>query len=274
MGPYSGFSVRALVFWMALALLAGLVYLRQVVDDEVRQHLSDTTEAAEQTSRRIEDFVQTLPPAAFQSELARAVTAVNKAVSSAMPRRTNPQVGAADLAQVVRGVLHSIASLAHRYDGQPLVDGQASRYSANVMLFVPVTAKDVDTKLRFLPPEYDKTQLLGALELRVDLSASSELADAPTPDFATPSICLPVPKAVQRGSRFAVLPGPPLTFMTGETTGYGDTESLPSWCETKGDFPPSVCEELRNYFQSDEGRRSGASFPDHLRRAPATASES
>ena len=72
-GPWSGWSGRAVAFWIALLSLAWLVYLRQVADDGVRGRLMETTESAEQTTRRIEEFAQTLPPAGFQAQLTRFV---------------------------------------------------------------------------------------------------------------------------------------------------------------------------------------------------------
>ena len=55
-GPFSGWSGRAVAFWTALLALAWLVYLRQVADDSIRNRLVTTTESAEQTSRRIEEI--------------------------------------------------------------------------------------------------------------------------------------------------------------------------------------------------------------------------
>ena len=85
------FTGHTFVFWLSLASLAWLVYLRQRVDDEARGDLVNTTRAAEQTSRRIEDFVQTLPPRAFQAQLANAIVDVHNVVSAAMPRRATPE---------------------------------------------------------------------------------------------------------------------------------------------------------------------------------------
>ena len=82
----SSMTGHALVFWLSLGALAWLVYLRQRVDDEARGDLVQTTRAAEQTSRRIEDFVQTLPPRAFQAQLANAIVDVHNVVSAALPR--------------------------------------------------------------------------------------------------------------------------------------------------------------------------------------------
>lgn len=247
----SGFSLRSLIFWVALFGLAYAVYLRQVVDDEARGKLLKTTEAAEETSRRIEEFVQTLPPRAFQSELARAVAAVHNAVSSALPRTATPESRPEELMTVIRAVLHSIASLALIYDDQPLFDGQPARYSANVMVFAPIANGNIG-RINFFPDEYDRAQLAGVLTLRQELSATSESADEPDADV--PSIHLPVPPTALKGGRWIALPGAPLAYLTRETAGYTDTSNLAEWCREKGNFPPSVQDELNDYFLNGAGR--------------------
>jgi hypothetical protein len=249
-GPYEGFSWRAVIFWVSLFALALLVYLRQNVDDEARGALTRTTEAAERTSRRIEDFVQTLPPRAFQAKLAQAVTVVNNAVGSALPRSTTATRD--DLVGVIRGVLHSVASLALIYDDPPPVGGRSARYSANIMLF-EASDVDPDQPLEFFPAEYDRRQLAGILRLRVDLSATSEVSDSPPPDVATPSIRLPVPAMAKRDGRWLTLPGAPYAYLSDETAGYENTASLAEWVETKGNFPPSVAAQLRDYFSAGPG---------------------
>lgn len=114
LGPFDAFSWRALIFWSALVGLAGLVYVRQMVDDEIRTVLMRSTSAAETTSRRIEDFVQTLPPRAFQAEFARAVADVHDAVSAGVPRGRACEASPDDLRQIVRSILQAIAQLGER----------------------------------------------------------------------------------------------------------------------------------------------------------------
>lgn len=263
LGPYRGFSWRALVFWLSLFGLAGLVYLRQKADDAVRDTMVKTTEGAEQTSRRIEEFVQTLPPRAFQSKLASAVAVVHKAVSTASPRTAGDAVSDESLAVVARVILHSIATLAFVYDDQPLVDGQPSIYSANVMMFVPRERVTVDLTIAFLPVDFDRKQLRGVLELRTDLSCTSASLDGTDVDTSIPSLILPVPLLTERNGRAAALPGAPFALLTLQTAGYDDTATLGDWCREKGDFPPSVVEELHSYFVNGPGRaiRSFISMP-------------
>jgi hypothetical protein len=121
------------------------------------------------------------------------------------------------------------------------------------MLFEPDVGPDVP--LQFFPREYDRRQLAGALYLRLDLSATSDPSDAPPPDADTPSLRLPVPKEPKRDGRWLTLPGAPYAYLTDETAGYENTLSLADWVVTKGSFPPSVAEELKEYFTAGPGQQ-------------------
>jgi hypothetical protein len=257
------FTGHALVFWLSLASLAWLVYLRQRVDDEARGELVKTTRAAEQTSRRIEEFVQTLPPRSFQAQLANAIVDVHNLVSAAMPRTRDAVTDSDALIQVIRAVLHSLVSLALQYDDQPLVDGRPAVYSANVMLFVPNGRPTTDVRISFFPPTYDRARLRGLLQVRADLSATTNSGDEHRPDEAVPQINLPVPLAADSNGRAAALPGAPYAFLSRQSAGYRDSLTLPEWCRTQGDFPPSVQDELTEYFSRGPGKavRSFVSTP-------------
>jgi hypothetical protein len=247
----SSLALRPFFFWVALMLLAYCVYLRQTVDDGARRQLADVTVAAEATSRRIESFVQTLPPAAFQAQLAAAVRSVHNAVSAAIPRGRSEGTSAAVLAEVIRAVLSSLATLALDFDGSPLVDGRTATYGANVMIFDP--RPESREQLNFFPPEYDRTQLRGVLRLREDLCATTA-AQGGAPRVA-PAIVLPVPLTARRGNRYLVLPGAPFAFISGEPAGYLDSTTLPDWVRKSADMPPSVATELEHYFAEGPGKR-------------------
>lgn len=249
LGPFGGWSWRAFVFWISLGLLAWLVFLRQIADDDVRNRLVDTTGSAEAISRRIETFVQTLPPAGFQAQLTALVLKSNEWISKGMPRELRSDLPPSELIPVIRALLHGLASLALAYDGNPLVDGHSALYSANVMVFVPNDHAQ-DLTLKFHPPEHDRTALKGALLLRQDLSATSTSHD---PDTSVAAIALPVPQAAEKAGRWVALLGGPRAFLTGTVDGYVDTASFVQQCTTRGDFQPSVLAELENYFTDGAG---------------------
>lgn len=249
-GPFGGWSWRAIAFWCALFLLAWLVFLRQLADDAVRSRLVETTAAAEQTSRRIETFVQTLPPAGFQAQLTKLVVKSNEWISKGLPRKLRDDVPASELIPVIRVLLHGLASLALAYDDNPLVDGHGALYSANVMVFVP-NADAASLTVNFFPPELDREQLRGVLLLRQDLSATSESVE---PDALVSAIALPVPVAAERDGRWVALAGGPRAFLTGAVDGYVDTALFADECARRGDFQPSVLAQLRTYFVDGPGR--------------------
>jgi hypothetical protein len=251
-GPWTGWSGRASAFWAAVICFAWLVYLRQLTDDTVRGRLIETTESAEQTSRRIEEFSQTLPPAGFQAQLTRFVDRSHVTMTDLLPRKA--AVTPDELAPVIRAMLHGLATLALTYDNSPLVDGHSAVYSANIMVFVPQPLP-AELTLRFLAPEHDRAQLMGALVLRQDLSATSDppTGEAVLADAAVPAIALPLPYWAERDGRWVALLGGPRAYLTGEVDGYVDTAQFADECQARGDFQPSVIEALRVYFATGPG---------------------
>jgi hypothetical protein len=254
-GPWDGWSVRAVVFWASVLVFAAMFFFRQWSDDISRDRLVNAATAAEENTSRIEALVQTLPPRAFQTQLAEMYVTVHDALDSVVVRSVRSFVGTEDLVSVIRSLLHSVASLAALYDDQPMTDRGAAVYSANVMLFVPRQPNGSPfppgLKLLFQPEEYDRGRLKGALVLRQDLSSTSLEAAV---DSAVPTIALPVPEVAERGGRWIALPGAPRAFLVGEADGYADTQTIAEWAERKGDFPPSVQDALRSYFSDGEGR--------------------
>ena len=131
-------------------------------------------------------------------------------------------------------------------------------YSANVMLFRQPASAPLPSgcKLILRPPEGDLAKFQGLLVLRTDLTATSELpegTETPKPDASAPHIALPVPTEAKRNGRWAVLPGAPKAFLTEDVDGYSDTSTLARWCKDKGDFQPSVIDEVRTYFSDGDG---------------------
>ncbi len=163
----------------------------------------------------------------------------------------------------IRDLLSAITSLALRYDGTPLVNGQPARYAANVMVFIPSSDKppyfdeDVLETLKFVDAEQDYLHLRGVLSLRCDLSNHTGIqASDPDPDLE--SLALPIPKQTKYERRWRVLNGAPLAFTNNQPEGQGDVSELMKWYEDQGDFRQQVLDDLRKYFQEHE--RSMKSF--------------
>ncbi len=253
-------SWRAAAFWMSVVLFAVLFFFRQWWDDVNRERLNATALRAEQGTERIEALVRTMPPRAFQGQLAQMVAGAYRGVARVLPRKKEADLTRDDLVALIRVLLNSMARLAMIYDDQPLTPEGSAVYSANVMLFVPSPeegAFDAETvvALRFHPAEYDLKQLLGVLVLRPELSATSDIADLPGPDAVVSAIALPVPALHTKDGRWNALPGAPKAFLTEEVDGYDDATTLGEWCTKSGNFLPSVVDELRQYFTTGDGRR-------------------
>jgi len=254
-GPWGPVSFRAAIFWTSVVLFAVLFFFRQWWDDVNRER---TASRAEQGTERLEALVRTMPPRAFQTQLARMVQVTHGGMEEVLPRQKPPEFNRDGFVNFVRGLLNAIARLALLYDDQPLTPDGSATYSANVMLFVPrpsegTLSKELLFALRFHPSEYDLTKLAGILILRPELSATSEEAELPGPDTAVPAIVLPVPAEAMSGGRWNALPGAPKAFLTREVDGYDDATTLAEWCRERGNFPPSVVEAVRDYFTAGEG---------------------
>jgi hypothetical protein len=153
--------------------------------------------------------------------------------------------------------------LAHDFDGRPF----GIVYAANIMLFEPAAtlqneSERVRQRLRFAEPEIDVAALEGVLELRLDLSTTSEAADYGRDPSLQP-LALPVPVATRSadGLRCRVLPGAPRAFCERTLDLYVDTWTLGAWCREQGDFTESVCRQVEEYFRSQSNVRSFVSFP-------------
>ncbi len=251
-------------------MFALLFFFRQRWDDVSRERLATTAAKAEEGTIRVEALVRTMPPRAFQAQLAQMIAGAHRGLAKTLPRQRRPDMTADDLIAFIRSLLNSIARLALIYDDQPLSPDGAVTYSANIMLFV---ARPIDSnwptgtveRLRFYSDDSDPDQLRGVLVLRPELSATSNIADIPDPDPGVPAIALPVPIEAKRGSRWVALPGAPKAFLTDSIDGYDDAVTLSDWCLKSGDFRPSVVDDLRHYFTDGDGKtvRSFISRPLH-----------
>jgi hypothetical protein len=248
-GPYSGFSLTALAFWLTLLSFGLLFFQRQRHDDDARRRLEGST-------ANIEKLVETLPPKAFRSKFASLSESVLNGLATVLPRHAAPEVTPELLAKFIRQLLQAVANLALVYDDEP----HGAVYSANVMIpiepssdsepFVP----EVRSVLKFIPAEMDLHTLRAVLLPRSDLSSSTVAGDA-APDETVPVIALPVPNKIRHGNRLAVTPGAPNAFAgEQEIDGYADSQTLAQWCADRGDFPPSVVDEVRQYFEFDDGK--------------------
>lgn len=253
-GPWGPLSRRAVGFWASVLLFAVMFFLRQKWDDDSRGRLAETAMRAEKGTERIEALVRTMPPKAFQSQLAKMVGTAHSSMATLLPRSRPAELRKEDVESLVRALLNSIARLALIYDNEPA----GAAYSANIMVFVALRGggfpEDVARVLRFYPRDYDLARLAGALVLRPALSATSDTADIPRPDTNVMAIALPVPVEAAHGGRWNTLPGAPKAFVMQDVDGYDDSTTLGAWCAKSGDFPPSVVEELRLYFETGDGR--------------------
>jgi hypothetical protein len=119
LGPYSGISIHAVIFWSAFSVFALTFLSREWSIDKQR-------EAAQE---QLEETIRTMPPRDFVVEFAKFYSQSHKAVQAldAATAATEAEVQAA-----IRVILYSIAQLARRFDA-----AQQYTYSANIMMYWP-----------------------------------------------------------------------------------------------------------------------------------------
>jgi hypothetical protein len=247
-GPFSGFSRAAALFWLGVATVAGLLMLKNKADDDARLELVRATD-------RITELVQTLPPRGWREDYAAAVNAAAEGLQAVVPRVRHPEVNRAHLAELIRELLGSIATLAYRFDAQPRTAEGPVEYAANVMTFVersgkgtpedPFFADHVRAAVKFLPADFSLESLAGVLYLQPDLAYSTRTGGRdPLPPLALP---IPItPRSASGGWR--VLPGAPLAFVSKAVDGYADVGTIGAWFDEFGDFPRSVRDEVLGHF--------------------------
>lgn len=261
-GPFSAVSWPAIIFWLGLVTVTVLLAAKNKGDEDARQELVAATE-------RVTELVQTLPPRGWREDYAAAINAAAEGLQAVVPRVRQPDVNREHLAEVIRELLGSIATLAYRYDAQPRTASGAVEYAANVMTFVersgrgteedPFFAEHVRHAIKFLPADVSLESLAGVLYLQPELTYSTRTSGRDP----LPPLALPIPATPQSPSgRWRVLPGAPLAFVSNAVDGYADVSTIGAWFDQFGDFPRSVRDEVHAYFNGNgAGVRSFLSRP-------------
>lgn len=258
-GPWGPISLPAAGFWGALALLGIGLYHRQRADDRARDELRQATLRVEEATRTIQTSVQTLPGRAFLDEVSGQV-AHSRVVLDELRQASDKERKPLDISFAVRSQLKMLASLAGSYDERLKDQGRAVTYTANV--FVAVGASTVDwSRVTFSTPE-DLAKTPYVLRLRADWEADNRSEPALIA-AATDKLLLPVPSSTKMDGKWIVLPGAPMTYMTGDSTGYDDTSTLAEWCRREGNYSSQVIKQLSEYFKDGPGKdiRSFVSAP-------------
>jgi hypothetical protein len=233
-GPYAGWSVPAVIFWVSVFLVTCLVIGRQQVIDSARKR----------DEMDLREFISTLPPTRF-------LEVFDKSFRVCLEARRSYRFQE----EAIRVVLRNIAILAQHFDDAKIP------YHANIMTFLPSGNLPTGEKVWFLDREADPKRLGGVLQLQNNLSATSESHD-PDPDLPT-KYFLPVPRPenLQLGEKWRVLPGAPRAYVTQGLFRIDDTRKIPDWCAERGDFTAEIRDEINRYFADAKTIRSVASFP-------------
>jgi hypothetical protein len=183
-----------------------------------------------------------------------------------------PAVTGEQLARAIRIVLGNLAVFAKELDLAP----RSTAYSCSLMLYWPrsqllalseerrATLMKRAVFAKHLPR--DPAQLAGVLELRRELSTSTELGGR-EPDPSTPEIVLPVNASTfSKGParhKYAVLPGAPYSAATRQFAVFRTIEAIMAWCEHDADFSAGLRTDIRDFFERGPGRtvKSVATIP-------------
>jgi hypothetical protein len=251
--PWS-FSVEATTFWLLVIACTCLFYARQKADDDAREMAQ---RVLIERSKTLEQLIRTLPPANFLGLLAQILSNAAKIMDVLNPSN---EVDRETLLQGLRQLLNLIARLAQSGD-DPTV-----HYGTNIMVvkYADLLTEDekaeIQGRLLFSEPETDIDQLLGVLDLDVQLSATAaDAAGHEDPDLTSLAVPLPVTPQTEKG-QYRVLPGAPMAYFTRQADGFTDAGDLRRWCDTEGDFTNAVKDELEIYFR-DAKFRSFLSIP-------------
>lgn len=254
MAGHGGIRYLVAGFWVVFAVFLYLFLCAQTAQRDQQRNLFDSTD-------RVRQLVQTLPPIYFRKRLAETCSDAHALLEDIVPRTQSSDTDAESLRDLVRTLLYSVATLAFLFDDGPrTAEGEAAVYAANLMVFVsrsvgeseafPKRVRDV---IKFMPTETDLNQLAGVLWIRPKLS-SSTAADRAEQDATLQEFALPVPQNKKTATgRWRVLPGAPKSFVTRAIDGYHDVKSLPDWMDREGDFLAETREDLRSYFNSAAG---------------------
>ncbi|OHC68203.1 MAG: hypothetical protein A3H93_12085 [Rhodocyclales bacterium RIFCSPLOWO2_02_FULL_63_24] len=182
------------------------------------------------------------------------------------------EISSDEIEEAVRVVLDALSTLAYLYD----VDESASDvYAANILLYrdaANLTDSEfisLKNRLRFVDKKLGKEGYLGFLELKREFSTATSSQGSEI-DSSVSEIALAVPEQCWididdgRKKLSKALPGAPYAFCLNRAEAFLDTGTIAEWCSNEGDFPPSVIDELRQYFSPNgDGAeiKSFVSFP-------------
>lgn len=253
-------STVSIAFWLLLLVFSFLFYFRHNAASQEQEHLVNQTIL-------LAKLVRTLPPVGFLTSFAEYYSLSHQAALKPFEQKSKDLAQTIDeIEHAIRVVLDGVISLAHIFDGKP----QNRTYAANLMLYVPIVGtdaakmEDISRNIKFVEPGLDLAYLDGVLELHTEFSTTTATQEA-TPDHDLSHLYLPIPKERYStdGQLVRYLPGAPMAYVTKHMNIYEDSTDLGKWCEENGDFSPTVCHAVRDYFSGDLGQhiRSFASIP-------------
>ena len=251
-GPWGPPAGPVVAFWFALLGLGLGLYARQRADDAARDALQAATRRIDDATRHIQTSVQTLPPRSFLGELADTVVS-NRAVVYKTLHQPETKPTANELSAIARKMLHALAKLAYAYDHEPRSAGEPVVYTANVMdVIAPALIADW-TAVAF--HDVQRTGEVGALlRLRTDLEATAHTVPSPDRVPVAAKLLLSVPAvSPKNGGKLLPLPGAPISYQAGETTGHDDATTLGELCRSEQDYGQGVADQLDAYFRAGAG---------------------
>lgn len=260
------FSEAALLFWCLLLLFSILFYFRHFMTHKTQNRLIEQTEKIENQGNFLENLIRTLPPEDFLYSFSEIYNLCHKAAWKPFKyKNSDLQEHINDIEHAIRTILDGVVALTAIFDGKP----KSVIYAANIMIYKsisdlpPSEVDNISDKILFVEKGFDVTHLAGVLRLRENLSTTTE-TEKPIPDAELRELYLPIPSPTLSESGLCrYLPGAPAAFIKDEMSIYIDTHTLGSWCRKKGDFSPSLCDNLEAYFRSEKGKkiRSFVSLP-------------
>lgn len=206
-------------------------------------------ERFDERTKDLERLIRSLPPSdflfTFKDIYRRCDNAFAEVLMAPAQVRTRAVVEKA-----IRIILSGVATLAQKFDAEPA----NVTYGANVMWFraraaLDVSeAKSVNEHLIFNEPDRPISALRGVLDLDIELSTNTGIADS-GPDRTLRPIALPIPEEIWSadGKRLRILPGAPVAFCFGALDGYRDTLLLGDWCREQ-EISETVAQRVDRYF--------------------------
>jgi hypothetical protein len=230
-------NFSATLFWTVFAGSLWFYFLSQKAVQEKET----------QRVKELQDLINSVPPKDFLQIYSDNCT------ESFLALRGIEEVKDRTMYQVelgIQSILRLIISTVRCYWWETSPDIE---YAANIMIAEPATKK---SKIDFAPPAFDPEQLKCVLKIYKNLSATS--VDKKGPDKNLPEILLPVYQDTDR----RVIPGAPDAFERGGHIPVSDTREQ-KWLEGASRFDESVKKQIRDYFDTGEGKsiKSFVSIP-------------